>query len=371
MSFFARTPFFKYYCAYRIVILTIFKEIKQYMLSKTPTVAQGKHLRILNEHYSLADCITLWGNSASIALLDPACKIFSRPTIPGIIGYRLESKNIVVFGDPLCPPEHVADLTTAFHAEFANKVNNIIYVAASEAFTNWSLQGLCKAAISFGHEVIIDPSNDPRIGSGEKAALLRRKCNQAARQGVQIYEYTEYNAELEKAIEAVGQSWIKNRKGPQIYLQHVAIFADREHKRYFYAEQNGAIIGVLILNAIGIPKGWVLSFSMVPGDAPKGTSELILVNAFAVLGKQGCSFFSIGSVPSSELSRIEGLGYVTTWFARHAYAVSKKIFHLDEERQRYWKKFRPKKEATYLVFCKPKIGIGGVVGIMRALNASV
>ncbi len=342
------------------------------MLSKTTTLTQEKQLSMCNEQYSVADCITLWGNSASIALLDPACKIFSKPTIPGIIGYRLESNHIIVFGDPLCPPEHIADLTAAFHAEFEKTVKNIIYVAASERFTNWSLQKACKAAISFGHELIIDPSHDPRIGSGEKAALLRRKCNQAARQGVQICEYIAYNAEQEKMIEAIGQSWIKNRKGPQIYLQHVAIFADREHKRYFYAEQNGVIIGVLILNAIGIPKGWVLSFSMVPDTAPKGTSELLLVCAFELLAQQGCSFFSIGSVPSSELNRIEGLGCLTTWFARHAYALSKKIFNFgDEERQRYWKKFRPKKESTYLIFCKPKIGIGSVLSIMRALNASV
>jgi lysylphosphatidylglycerol synthetase-like protein (DUF2156 family) len=325
-------------------------------------------LSTYSTNYSIADHIALWGNSASIALLDPACKIFTSPHVPGIIGYRLESNNVIVFGDPLCPPEHTQTLIRAFHDAFEDKVANILYIAVSEPFTNWSLEHTCKSAMSIGHEIIIDPSHDPRIGSGEKAAQLRRKCKQATRIGIQAHEYTAYDPAIETMMETLGETWLKNRKGPQIYLQHLHIFIDREHKRYFYAQHHGTIVGVLILNRIDAYKGWVLSFSMVPDGALKGTSEFMILYALDVLRTEGCTFFSIGMIPIASLDRIEGLGYMTTWFARATYGVAKKIFGFGERQQRYWKKFRPKTETMYLMMRKPKIGINGVVGIMRALN---
>jgi hypothetical protein len=46
-----------------------------------------------------------------------------------------------------------------------------------------------------------------------------------------------------------------------------------------------------------------------------------------------------------------------------------KIFHL-RDRERYWKKFCPTSQSTYLILCKPKLGVSGALGIMSALNAA-
>lgn len=324
----------------------------------------------ITKQYTIADYIARWGNSSSIALFDPACKIFSVPNLEGVIGYRIEASNAIVFGDPLCPAESKHHLITAFNDNFRNKVKNIIYVTTSEQFTNWSLQHHYKAAIGICHEIILNPTVDPRIGTGEKAALLRRKYNQAARCNVVVHEYTGNDPEIEATIERIGKTWIENRQGPQIYLQHVHVFADKEHKRYFYAKQDDVIIGVLILNRIDAHNGWILSFLMTLEQAPKGTSELILVCALHTLGKEGSTHFSIGIVPSFDLERIEGLGVITTWFARRIFSLSKCIFGLND-RHRYWKKFRPQTKPMYLVLDQPKVGIGTVLGIMRALNANV
>lgn len=324
----------------------------------------------INKQHSIADYIARWGNSASIALLDPTCKIFSMPSIEGIIGYRIESNNIIVFGDPLCAPEHVADLALAFYTQFHDTVNNIIYVSSSQDFTDLSLKTNFKAAIGVGYEIILDPTHDPREGTGKKASLLRGKYNQAVRYGVTVHEYTEYDADVEEAINNVGETWIKSRKGLQMYSHHVDIFVHREHKRYFYAKHEDIIVAVLMLNRLNAYQGWVLSFLMVLQEAPKGTSELILIFALDVLRKESCTFFSIGMVPISHLNPITGLGFFTTWFAKNVYAAAKRAFGFGE-RHRYWKKFHPTIQTSYLVLAKPKIGVGGVLGIMRAFNANV
>src|ERR1700733_11495459 len=53
---------------------------------------------------SVVDYVQKWGHASSIALFDPACKIFSDPDVDGVIGYRLQSKCVIVFGDPVCAP---------------------------------------------------------------------------------------------------------------------------------------------------------------------------------------------------------------------------------------------------------------------------
>lgn len=319
--------------------------------------------------YCVAQWVTRWGNPASLALFDPKCTIFKAPGIEGIIGYRLEGKQLIVFGDPVCTPENLPALVDAFHKQFKSQTNNIIYVAASEKFMEWALQNSCQAAINIGNEIILDPTHDPRNESGTKASLLRGKYNQAVRNKVHVHEYCGNDAATEQAIEAVGSAWINARKGPQIYLHHVHVFAHREHKRWFYAQHEDRIVGVVILNRIDAHHGWVLSFSMTTPDAPKGTSEILIVSVLDTLRKEDCTFFSIGTVPAAhELGRIEGLGRFKTWLARKIYTLAKKFFNLGE-RHRYWKKFNPIATPTYVVLANPRIGIQEILGITRAFNA--
>ena len=55
----------------------------------------------IHENKAVAEYVHQWGNSASHALLDPACQLFSIPEIDGVIGYRFELKSAVV-ARPVC-----------------------------------------------------------------------------------------------------------------------------------------------------------------------------------------------------------------------------------------------------------------------------
>lgn len=319
--------------------------------------------------HSISECIARWGSSSSVALLDPACEIFRSARWPGIIGYKQQSNHIIVFGDPLCEPAHRLDLTKEFHQQFEADARNIIYVATTKAFAEDSLQANCEAAIGIGQEIILDPTHDPRAEKGDRASLLRGKCNQATRHHVTIHEYTDSDPALEKAMEAVGDSWVKGREGPQIYLHHVDIFSHREHKRFFYAECEGNVVGVLILNRMDAHNGWLMSLSLVDRTASKGTSELLIVSCLEILAKEECHYFSIGTVPVPAIRDIQGLGFMKSFFVRSSYRCAKKFFHLGD-RESYWTKFHPRSEEIYLVLSKPSLGMGSVLGIMTALNAS-
>ena len=122
-----------------------------------------------------------------------------------------------------------------------------------------------------------------------------------------------------------------------------------------------------MLNRINAFGGWVMNMLMLSGNAPTTTSEFLLLSAFDALRAEGCGFFSIGTSPTKQLSATQGLGRVSRWLARKAYALAKKIFKLGD-RQRYWKKFAPQLQPTYVLFSSSRLGFYEILGIMRALN---
>jgi lysylphosphatidylglycerol synthetase-like protein (DUF2156 family) len=332
------------------------------------TSIKEKNIYLSGHDESVGEYVFRWGNPASIALLDPACKIFSAQSIDGVIGYRMASKYVVVIGDPVCPHDSLEDLMRAFHAFCSAQDKNVIYIATSEQFMKWSMNRYCSSAIECGVEVILNPTIDPTNKTGKKASLLRNKYNQSIRDGIQVKEYDGYDEQLEEAMQEVRDSWLQNRKGPQIYYLQVNLFADRIHKRWFYAEHQGRIIGVLMLNRIDAHHGWVINILMVVPDALTVTSEFLILSALATLRAEECTFLSIGTVPGSQLGHIEGLGFFSQWLARNIFKTAKKIFRL-EDRQRYWKKFYPQTKPTYVLFSKARIKFSEIMGIMRALNA--
>lgn len=327
-----------------------------------------KESSCLLENYNVAEYVHRWGNAASIALLDPSCSIFTTDLVDGVIGYRFASQYAVVFGDPVCPVDSRDNLMKEFNTFCSQQGKSVIYIATSEPFMQWSMNRYCGSAIECGNEIILDPCSDPTKRTGKKASLLRNKYNQSIREGIHVQEYCGYDEQLEEVMQQVRDCWLQNRKGPQLYLLQINMFTDREHKRWFYAKHEDRVVGVVMLNRIDAYNGWVLNILMVMPDAPTTTSEFLILSTLAILREEECPFFSIGMVPREQLGRIEGLSTFSQWLARHTFTVAKRIFRLDD-RERYWKKFHPSRQPTFVLFSKSHITIAEVIGICRALNA--
>jgi lysylphosphatidylglycerol synthetase-like protein (DUF2156 family) len=321
-----------------------------------------------NDKTAVAEYVRRWGGSASITLFDPSCNIFNAPGIDGIIGFRVESNCAVVFGDPVCDPINTPHLTQAFHQYCQEKHLRVAYITVSERFAKWAIKNICGSLIEIGEELYVDPHNNPK--SGTKGRALRNKVNNAQRAGLLVNEYLGNNPELEKEIEQVGISWLKSRRGPQIYLAQVQLFAERTGKRWFYARYQEHLVGVLLLNRIEARQGWLLQLMMTTPEAPVGTSELLVMSALHTLQREDCHFFTFGVAQCGELGEIIGLSRFSDWLARIVFKGAKRIFHLDK-RRRYLKKFQPQKEASYVLFSEAKIGFRDVSNIMRGLNVDV
>lgn len=349
------------------------KKLPYYALYETEIYI---YLRIVREHMftseqmMVKDYIQKWGGSNSHALLDPTCFHYVTDEIQGIIGYRIESKCAIVFGDPICHPDDSEKFIEKFHTFCKINGKTPIYVGISKKFSHLSLANKYGSLIQFGDEIILNPLIDAKLGKGKHASLLRNKYNQSIKSGFEVKEYVGDDIQLENKILEVTQAWLQNRKGAQIALLNVNIFCDRSIKRWFYAQKNGKIIGLAMINRLDAHDGWVLNLLVKSPEAPTSISEFIILETLAALAKEQCTFFSIGSVPASDLGKMIGFGYVSTILARSIYKIARKIFNLSN-RQRFWKKFKPINKPVYLLFCNSKVRIREIIALLRAFKLSM
>ncbi|MBA3720931.1 MAG: DUF2156 domain-containing protein [Parachlamydiaceae bacterium] len=322
----------------------------------------------MNNPYYI-DWIRRWGSSTTDAILDPSCKIFTTSNIPGMIGYRLEFGCVYVFGDPVCSKETKDEFVEAFHRYCNENQWNVIYVITSLEFKNWAITNkYTQISIEFGEELFIDPQKDPRAETGNHASLVRRKVKHAQNEGVTAHEYVNSDIKIEHAIEQVGIKWLKNRKGPQIHISNVHLFENRLGKRWFFAQCNDSIVGVLLLNKLEAHDGWLMNHLMITPEAPHGTPELLVVTALETVANENCHYVTFGATPNKEIKEIIGLKKTGSCIVRKIFSTARWIFNLDS-RKTFWEKFHPQGTPTYLLFKNPRIKIKDIAGLMRAMNA--
>lgn len=322
---------------------------------------------MIEERTHLIQNIRRWGGPVSDAILN-GCKIFSLPHVEGIIGYYVRFGVAIVMGDPVCPLENRIEFVNAFHQWCKEQKLKVIYAVVSKEFMEWALQNTCQVAIEFGEEVSINPHIDLRKEKGEHAVLIRKKTKQALSRSTTVHEYIDLQPELEKAMEEVSSTWLKGRRGAQIYISPIKLFDDRLGKRWFYAKKGDMIVGVAALHQLQIRQGWLLNHLLTTKEAPSGTSELLIISILEKLAQENCSVLTCGIVPGTQLET-RGLKTFSIWICRLGFKIAQKLFHL-EGRKKFWEKFRPHYESSYLLFSQSRISIVEILGLLKALNAS-
>lgn len=321
----------------------------------------------MEDRQQAAALIMRLGHPPASVLYDPHYLMFMVPGIDGFVGYRVESKCAVVTGDPVCAENDMPALAFAFHEHCQKNGWSVIYLIVSEHFCRWAVGKVCRASVRYGEELIVDPAIDP--SKGRKGEKLRWKVHKAVEDGVVIHEYLGHHIDLEKDIELASNRWLKSRKGPQIYLADLDIFACRFGKRWFYAKKEDRIVGLLVINRVDKHDGWVLNLLMATPDSPVGTSEHLMMTVIEQLRAENCHFFSLGAAPRKSLSEIVGLNPLSTLIARVFFKIANWLFHLHSRRQ-FLKKFLPTSVPSYLLFSQSKIGLNELRAIKKSTNIS-
>jgi len=311
----------------------------------------------------LASSVKRLGNPGSTALLHSPCCIFCIPQVDGIVGYQLIRNCAVVFGDPVCLPQDIAELTQAFHLYCKESNWTIVYLLASDSFAHWAIHNVCHTLIQAGEELILDPT------SFQKKQNIRWKINQSLNHGVVIKEYQNFDPSLENQMKNTIEAWLKARHGAQIHLGKPDFFLRHANKRIFYALKEEKVIGFLGLLPIDRFQGWVMTTFLATSDAPVGTTEYLISCVLEALTSENCHFLCLGAASGAKLGEIVGLNTFSRFFVHLIFKISKKLFRLDAK-QIYLNKYYPYVVPTY-VLCSGKLSFSELIAIKQTLNVKL
>lgn len=314
--------------------------------------------------------IRKWGDANADGLLEDSCQFYTAPKIEGIIGYKVHSNNAVVFGDPVCSPQNKPKLAKLFQEYCKSNGMGVVYTIVSKEFADWAERDLSGVIIEFGENFILDPQNNPIDQTGAKAVLVRKKVKQASKEGITVEEYLDQDPETEKQIENVANEWLSKRYGLQLYLSHVSIFNHRYGKRWFYAKQNGRIVGLLMLNKLEAKNGWLMNNVMSVKNAPHGSSELMVITALQTLAKENCHYVLIGPIASQQLGKISGISPRQGRFIHWIYKCAQLVFHFTGS-EVFWQKFQPEVEGSYVLFPEKNLKYSSIKALFQAFNAGL
>lgn len=316
----------------------------------------------------ILDYIKKFGNSGSIGLFHPMCKIFKSKFIDGIIGYRLELNYAIVISDPLCKENNKIKIAKEFHNFCKNLNKKIIYILISKDFADQLLCSLSGSAFEFGHDIIIDNNIDIRNLLGRYPRLLRQKYKYSIAKKLTVQEYLSDDVQIEKTLIDIAKEWLENRKGPQLYLLPLDIFSYRENKRWFYVKKENQIIGFLMLNKIG--SGWILNGSAIlKSNAESSASEFLIMQTLEKLRQEDNKSLFIGHTVSSKPGNFINLNFFSIIFIKTIMFLARKIFNL-EHRKKYWKKFYAIKKPSYIFFNSSFITLRDFKAILKTFNLS-
>jgi lysylphosphatidylglycerol synthetase-like protein (DUF2156 family) len=321
---------------------------------------------------SAVELVRRYGGPVSHAALNPSLSIFRTSGIDGLIGFQVVQRCAVVQGDPVCAPEHKTSLADAFATYCANNGWTFLYSSVTEDMQAYAKER-SYTTMEFADLLIADPQDDPELE--HRSHHLRQHLNNARRTGVVVREYfgeTTPDARLEAQMEAACKQWLTARHGLQMYLGHPRLFDERSGRRWFIAEQDGSVVGILsMLNVSCFECRHLINIVFSSPAAPLYTNELLVVTALHALGEEGLHSVCLGVGPLSVLGRIDGCNGVTEFLSRGLYRLAVKMLNL-HGRSEYWDKFHiTRREPLYLLFQSPRIGLRELIALFRALHFSV
>lgn len=312
---------------------------------------------------SLASLVKRLGNPESTILLQSPCHVFQIPAVDGAIGYYQIRNCAIVMGSPMCLPQDIAGLTKAFHLYCQEYNLKTVYFLVDHDFAYWAINNGCRTLIRVGSELSVNPTHF-RIKH-----KLRWLINQSIQRGVHVKEYKNFDPLLENQMKNAIHTWLKQRRGPQIYLGNISFFNSDTEKRIFYAQREDQIIGVLVLTQVDHFQGWVVSSYLAISNALVGTTEHLMCSTLDTLADENCPFLCLGVISGTQLGEVIGLSPFKITMADLIFKTAKWYFKLDAK-ARYLNKYHPYSRSTFLL-CRDELTINELFAIKHVLNVKL
>lgn len=285
------------------VIVGIFLIFSPFIHKPLADAKDKEHVLSLLRRYGMNPCCWLY-------LEDDKLYYFGKE-VDGVAAYAISNDTMVILGDPVCAPEDM----TAFLTELKTFCNINNYAMIFLSITGQFLEQY--KTLDFGY---VKCGEEPRFKldeynlSGKNGAKIRAAVNHGKKAGLTVHEYhplEKRQEEIETQIEEITKEWLTIKKSHEelIFTLGGPGLSDPNDKRYFYAvTEDGRMQGFIVYLPFMQKNAYYADVTRRRPDAPGGTMETIMYEAFQAMKEDHVQWVSMGLAPLAHLDKEDDKG---------------------------------------------------------------
>ncbi|KZV65318.1 hypothetical protein PENSPDRAFT_655841 [Peniophora sp. CONT] len=255
---------------------------------------------------AIAGLIAEYGSSSSTSWLEFSRYKIWRPTVPikessfvPVQGYLRAEPYVFAWGNPLVSDKAALQATAQAFWDWAKGeglkavwccVDDDMEAVLGGAKLGWSTLS-CIVEDTLDPKTVVDLANASGNAGGSEVKDFKKNLRRAERSGVTVQEvkYDAFTDEKKKEVEDGILAWkkAKAKTGLQLASTSFMPWLDAQHRRYWIAESEGHVVGILVLTQIHHNQWQIKNAASFP-DAPRGTSEWLIFQAMDALNGEDC-----------------------------------------------------------------------------------
>lgn len=290
----------------------------------------------------------------------------------GLVGYVETPWILASLGEPVCAKDAYGEAMESFVAHARARGKDAVFLMVGEEM---AAEGRKREAaiVPLGPEHYFDVARyEPR---GHRGHQIRSAVRQLEGRGAEVHSYDcrVRDAALEAEMAAVASRWL--RRPPAPFRPHVLgfrhagrggpLFEDRELKLCYYATVDGKVAAFAVAAPIWARSGVFLEHFIHDPDAPKASSDLLLLGALGLLRGNGTALATLGPSPDPDLRGAEGVSPAALLLCGPFLWMARRLMGLPSL-ARYRNKWRTGlSEDRYLVKLPRRLRLRDLAGILR------
>lgn len=275
------------------------------------------------------EAVRAWGRTAfSFDVLEEPDRysLFRSERVPGaIVPYKTVGRVDAVMGEPLAPPEDLAEVTREFIETRGAMRRRVVGFCASEEFAR-AAASVGAAAAQITAEPELDPvTYEPVGGSAKKLRVYARRLMRSGVQGVALPAGRAHeDPTFRTAAEEIVSSWKQRARHTNAHILEIDLWKRADEKRYFavFDPKSSGLWSLLVAHPVHGNEGYHLCHLMRHPDAPKGVNELVVLTAIDALGDEGVRYATFGPYPVPTPGEFIGFGPTSERIVRRMYSIA-------------------------------------------------
>lgn len=288
------------------VLIGLFLILSPIIHRHKPDVQDKEHVLSLLRKYGI--------NPGCWLYLEDDKNYFFGKEVDGVAAYAVSNDTMVILGEPVCAPEDFATFLRELKT-YCN-INNyaMLFLSITDRFLD-QFKNQDFGYVKCGEEPRF--KLDEYVLTGKDAAKMRGAINHGRKSGVTVHEYIpkeNRQPEIEAQIEEITKEWLTTKKSHEelIFTLGGPGLDDPNDKRYFYGvTEDGVMQGFIVFLPFMQKKGFYADVTRRRPDAPRGTMETIMYDAFQIMKEDQVEWVSMGLAPLAHLDKEDDKGNKT------------------------------------------------------------